>query len=404
MIFIALGCNLGDRSAMLVRAHTALMAQGIMIQKQSTIIEVAALLPPNAPPEWNMPFLNQVIEVTTALPPVELLSALKAIERTLGREDRGHWAPREIDLDIIAYHALHIQSETLTVPHARLHTREFVLTPLHEIAPEWEHPLYKRTAGELLAILKKPKLFGILNVTPDSFSGDGTHANQAIARLNALREEGADYIDIGAESTRPNAAPVLAEEEWARLAPVIEHTAPMYGDIISVDTRHAATAQKALALGVRTINDVSGLRDTAMLAVLKRHDCRIIVMHALSIPADTALILPADADPIAVILQWKQQVLSLGIAPERFLFDPGIGFGKTAQQSLMLIERTHELVASGGSWLYGHSRKSFMKIFTDAAPNDRDRLTVKFSSDLAAVGVDAMRVHNVALHRQRWCL
>ena len=404
MIFIALGSNLLDRNAMLARARAAMSANGVLIIKESSILEVPALLAPNAPIEWNRPFLNQLVEVITTLPPLELLQTLKMIERDLGRKDRGYWAPREIDLDLIAYDQIIIKSDVLTLPHARLHERRFVLEPMHEIAPEWEHPLYKRTAGELLAVLKKPKLFGILNVTPDSFSGDGTHANQAIARLNALREEGADYIDIGAESTRPNAAPVLAEEEWARLAPVIEHAAPVHGGIISVDTRHPATAQKALALGVRIINDVSGLRDTAMLAVLKRHDCRIIVMHALSIPADTALTLPADADPIAVILQWKQKMLSLGIAPERFLFDPGIGFGKTAQQSLMLIERAHELVASGGSWLYGHSRKSFMKIFTDAAPNDRDRLTVKFSSDLAAVGVDAMRVHNVALHRQRWCL
>jgi dihydropteroate synthase len=153
------------------------------------------------------------------------------------------------------------------------------------------------------------------------------------------------------------------------------------------------------------VNDVSGLRDAAMQRTLAQSNGDIVVMHALSIPADPTLTLPPDADPVAVILAWKREreatLKASGIAPERLIFDPGIGFGKSAAQSLALLHRASELVDEGGRWLIGHSRKSFLK--AAGAPDNpaaRDAATLPFSRDLMQIPLDILRVHDVAGHRQ----
>lgn len=254
----------------------------------------------------------------------------------------------------------------------------------------------------------RPALMGILNVTPDSFSGDGSLGEQAIARAKMLADAGADILDIGAESTRPGATPLTHAEEWARLEPVIASisTANWRDRVrISIDTRHAATAAAALPMGVDIINDVGGLNDDAMCRALEEYECDVVVMHALSLPADPNFTWPADVDAVAEMLKWKAVVASRakahGIATHRLIYDPGIGFGKTAEQSLALIERASELKASGGRWLFGHSRKSFMKLFTDAPPEGRDALTIEYSLKLADAGVDYLRVHDIAGHVKR---
>jgi dihydropteroate synthase len=255
--------------------------------------------------------------------------------------------------------------------------------------------------------MNRPAIMGIVNVTPDSFSGDGVMAPAALAHANALMEAGADILDIGAESTRPGATPLSAEEEWTRLEPVLEALAkaPWRKKIrLSVDTRHADTAARALVLGVEIINDVGGLRDAAMRAVLGASRCDIVVMHALSIPADPSITLSENVDMLEVMRAWQQEIIAraaqTGIAPERLIFDPGIGFGKTAAQSLSLVEHACEIKALGMRWLYGHSRKSFLKLFTDAPAEERDALTLQFSAQLARSGIDILRVHDVAGHAQ----
>lgn len=249
------------------------------------------------------------------------------------------------------------------------------------------------------------KLVGILNVTPDSFSDGGAHAvpEDAVARYQALLEAGADIVDIGAESTRPGAVPLTSEEEWARLGPVLQSVLP--GKVpVSVDTRHAQTAERALAAGVSIINDVTGLRDDAMLGVLANHDCPVVVMHARSVPVVRGEQWADGTDEVAAILHWKQEITEraqkAGIAAERLIYDPGIGFGKSREQSFALVRRADELVASGGQWYVGHSRKSFLTLFTDAAPEARDGWTLAFSRLLARAGVHYLRVHHVAMHRE----
>lgn len=253
--------------------------------------------------------------------------------------------------------------------------------------------------------MKRPALMGIVNVTPDSFSGDGVSADDAIAHAKQLVMDGADIIDIGAESTRPNAVPLTAEEEWARLAPVLAAitVADWRRSVrISIDTRHAQTAARALDLGVDMINDVGGLTNHAMAELLGEHDGDVIVMHALTIPADVSKTLPDDCDVVAELLAWKHSItthaLAQGIAAERLIYDVGIGFGKTAKQSLALVLAAEKFQQSGGRWLFGHSRKSFLKLFTNEDAAGRDDLTLAFSVQLAHAGVDYLRVHNVARH------
>lgn len=273
--------------------------------------------------------------------------------------------------------------------------------------------------------MNKPLLMGILNITPDSFSDGGKFAavDVATARFRQLLEEGADIVDVGAESTRPGATPLTHVEEWARLEPLLQRIVSLNSHIaqLSIDTRHAETARKALAMGVSLINDVAGLRDPVMRTVLADSKCDIVVMHALTIPADRSVLLPKDADPISVILNWKKEILTFakasGIAAERLIFDPGIGFGKSAEQSLTLILRARELIQPGERWLFGHSRKSFLTLFTAQSSTDsvnleekireRDALTLAFSSHLMDAGVSFLRIHHVRAHKhllERLCI
>ncbi len=249
------------------------------------------------------------------------------------------------------------------------------------------------------------QIVGIVNVTPDSFSDGGTYAEAEAAYQHAARmvKEGAVVIDIGAESTRPGAAAVQPEEEWARLEPVLELLkAQPLAAAISVDTRHAATAQKALALGgVDWINDVSGGADPALVEVVKNSEAQLVVMHSLSVPAEKERVLPAEVDVVEEIVAWAKARLealeAAGITRERIIIDPGIGFGKTAEQSRTLIEGIAALTALGVPVLVGHSRKSFLTLYTDDMELEaRDAATHALSKDLAAHGVAYIRVHDVA--------
>ncbi len=251
--------------------------------------------------------------------------------------------------------------------------------------------------------MKTPTLVAIINVTPDSFSGDGRYGDAAYAHACAQLEAGAAMLDVGAESTRPNATPITPEEEWGRLAPVLKRLCAQPIPV-SVDTRHAQTATRALEAGATLINDVSGLATPEMRAVLARHHCDVVVMHSLSLPANPAIVWGEDIDPIQEILRWKADVVAGaeadGIAPERLIFDAGLGFGKTARQSLRLALSAEQLTQSGGRWLFGHSRKSFLSLFTQSPAADRDALTLAFSAMLAEKDVNYLRVHNIAAHRQ----
>lgn len=257
--------------------------------------------------------------------------------------------------------------------------------------------------------MSRPLLMGIVNRTPDSFTADGSlSVEETLAHVDAQLAAGADIIDLGAESTRPGAAVIGDAEEWQRLEPILAALAkhPQREQfLLSLDSYRAPTVAKALAFGLDIVNDVSGFRSDAMLQVLSKWDGDIVVMHALTVPADPEIVWEPSVDSVVEILRWKKAILqraaSVDIDPTRLIFDPGVGFGKTAAQSLALLARVDELVASGGRWLVGHSRKSFLKtvLGAEADIDARDDATLVLSAALAQTGVHMLRVHNVARHK-----
>ena len=309
------------------------------------------MLPDDAPADWNQPFLNLAAQCRTAASPEDVLAALKTIERELGRVDRGRWAPRPIDLDILLWGRETFATENLRVPHPGITERAFVLTPLAALAPRLTIPglgpqtvlEHARAGGHHL-----PLWMGIVNLTPDSFSDGGELPDDTSVdtRVDGLIAAGAEYIDVGAESTRPGATPLTVDEEWGRLAPTLERLLARYKGAalrprISIDTYHLGTARRALALGVDVINDVSGLTHPAMVELASSNTADWVAMHNLGVPADKTRVLPADQDPTDAVQQWLEQRLvewqRAGLDLNRVVFDPGVGFGKNALQSLRLL-------------------------------------------------------------------
>jgi 2-amino-4-hydroxy-6-hydroxymethyldihydropteridine diphosphokinase / dihydropteroate synthase len=411
-IYLGLGSNLGDRRVHLTRALEQLPAHGVRLVRASPVVESPALLPDDAPVDWNQPFLNLVAHCETELVPNAVLDGLKAIERVLGRVDRGRWAPRPIDLDLLLYGRQEIYSDRLRVPHPGMTKRAFVLTPLAALEPRLTLPTFgPQTVLEhaRASRLHLPLWMGIVNVTPDSFSDGGELADDASAEAHAakLAEEGAELIDLGAESTRPGAQPLTADEEWARLEPVLGRLADRYRNVLlrprlSVDTYHTETARRALALGVDVINDVSGLTTPAMIELAATSGAEFVAMHNLGVPADKARTLPPDQDPTTLVERWLEERLvewqRAGLDLARIVFDPGIGFGKNALQSLRLLRNVERFHRFGLRLLVGHSRKSFMHHVAAANRIDRDLFTVGASLRLCSAGVDILRIHNVAAH------
>jgi len=261
----------------------------------------------------------------------------------------------------------------------------------------------------------KAKLVGIVNVTPDSFSDGGTsfRPEDAISAIIRLIDEGASVIDIGAESTRPGATPLSPEEEWQRLEPVLELLPRTVGVEYSLDTRHIQTAKKArniqLAHGAFWLNDVSGFADPAMGQLARDSGSKIVLMHSLSVPADKNIVLPEGTDVVKELLAFANQRIqtleALGVKREQIIFDPGLGFGKSATQSWEIIENIKKFQALGVPLFVGHSRKSFLsyphRIMSEAGnPQTRDEQTLVVSGYLAKQGVEYLRVHDVAAHQR----
>jgi 2-amino-4-hydroxy-6-hydroxymethyldihydropteridine diphosphokinase/dihydropteroate synthase len=411
-IFLGLGSNVGDRRAELAAAIAALERSGVEVVRVSPIVESPALLPHGAPPEWNLPFLNLVLECRPAVGREELLKRIKTIERERGRAGGDRWAPRPIDIDILIWNDERIADAALTVPHASIAKRNFVLSPLLALEPSLVIPDGEgKTVLEHVRALPDhiPLWMGILNLTPDSFSDGGELASWSSieARLDRMCEAGAQIIDLGAESTRPGATPLSAAEEQERLVPVLERVlakleSQRLRPLISVDTYHAETARRALRAGVDIINDVGGLSDPAMLEVAATHDADWVAMHHVTLPADSHRTLPVDADVGDAVERWLEERLSAwtraGLSLDRILFDPGIGFGKNPLQSLALLRDIRRFHKYRLRCLVGHSRKSFMQSFGSRDPHARDLATVGASLRLCEQGVDVLRVHDVALH------
>lgn len=249
--------------------------------------------------------------------------------------------------------------------------------------------------------LDRPHVMGVLNVTPDSFSdgGDFLDPDAAIAAGRAMAGAGADIIDVGGESTRPRSGPTPAGEEQRRILPVISALAAA-GLRVSVDTRHAATMAAALDAGAAIVNDVYALAyDPEALPLVAARGCPVILMHMRGTPTDMYAQARYDdvvADVARELGQRIDAAESAGIARDRIVIDPGIGFAKTAEQSLALLRRLSELGSIGRPILVGVSRKSFLEAVA-AERDPRRRLPGSLAAGLFALsqGAAILRVHDV---------
>ncbi|MFQ5600222.1 MAG: dihydropteroate synthase [Candidatus Krumholzibacteriia bacterium] len=258
-----------------------------------------------------------------------------------------------------------------------------------------------------LAWRPSPLLMGVVNVTPDSFSDGGRFLETDAAVRHALHlvEDGADLIDVGGESSRPGAQAVPLDEELRRVVPVLRELRPRVGVPISIDTTKAEVARRALDLGADIVNDISGLRfDAGMLPLLAETRCGVVLMHMLGVPRNMQA-KPHYDDVVRDVGRWLarrlEEVSAAGIAPERILLDPGIGFGKRFSDNLALLRRLDRLRIAGRPLLVGASRKTFLGWLLDE-PDPARRL----EGDLAvaafcrSAGVEIVRVHDVRATRR----
>lgn len=249
---------------------------------------------------------------------------------------------------------------------------------------------------------RRTLVMGVLNVTPDSFSDGGRFESidRAVAQAEAMAAEGADLIDIGGESTRPGSSPVPEAEQIARVAPVIREVSRRVPITLSVDTTRAAVAQAALDAGATLINDIcAGIDDPAMLPLTARAGAPIVLMHMKGTPA-TMQADPRYVDVVREVGEFLRQRLAAavqaGIAAERVLLDPGIGFGKTVEHNLELLRGLDELAAIGRPLVVGTSRKGFIGRITGVAdPGDRLFGTAATVAWSVEHGAGIVRVHDV---------
>ncbi len=248
--------------------------------------------------------------------------------------------------------------------------------------------------------LSRPLVMGIVNVTPDSFSDGGQHADTASALRHAeqLLKDGADILDIGGESTRPGSPRVPLEAELARVLPVVR-AAMSWGVPLSVDTYKSAVMQQVLDLGADIINDIAALREPGAAEVVAAHPaCGVCLMHMHRDP-QTMQVQPMEGDVLPQVLSFlelhTQALQALGVDKARIVLDPGIGFGKTVEQNFALLARQGELLAAGYPLLAGWSRKSALGAVTGLDAPQRTIPSVAAALLAAERGAHVLRVHDV---------
>ncbi len=257
--------------------------------------------------------------------------------------------------------------------------------------------------GKILDLGSRTHVMGILNVTPDSFSDGGLYVDveKACAHAREMAVQGADIIDIGGESTRPGADPLPVEEEIGRIIPIIEHLAAELTQPLSVDTYKAAVAKKALEAGASIVNDISGLRFSPDMAkIAADYGAAVIIMHIKGTPRDMQQN-PVYDDVVTEVMSYLAEGIEIavraGVDRERILIDPGIGFGKTLEHNLTLLDRLVEFRSLGRPIVLGTSRKKFigtiLGIPVPAQRIDGTAATVALGIER---GASVVRVHDVA--------
>jgi 2-amino-4-hydroxy-6-hydroxymethyldihydropteridine diphosphokinase/dihydropteroate synthase len=383
MIYLSLGSNEGDRLDYLRQACAAL-AEFFDIHQSSLVFETEAILPEGVPSSWNRPYANMIVAGESSLSPEALLQHLQQIECRLGRPPQHlSQAPRPIDLDILLYHDLKQETASLTIPHKELGHRPFLQALLalmgKQLCPE---------AGKdyipLQSFVLEPKIVGIVNVTPDSFSDGGQflEPEAAIQRMQEMETAGATVIELGAQSTRPGYTEIPPKEEIARLAPVLERyqgTLPL-----GIDTYSDEVVAYALEKPFSWFNDIKAHLQPSTLRKIAERGAKLVAL------------LPGTD------LSWIEQriatLIQQGFSRDNIVLDPGIGFGKTRQENLALIRTLSTFQEFGCPVMLAHARKSFISLLGPYPAKDRDIETLAFSQYAASLGINYLRVHTVADH------
>ncbi len=407
MIYISLGSNLGNRLSNLRTAAEMLAERCLYNPVFSMVIETESILPENAPISWNKPFLNMIIAGETNLSPELLLTALKSIESEMGRlEPYERWSPRIIDLDILLWDEIEVNSPSLKIPHPELTNRVFLqhLLALMNVEP-WKKKQPENIFSKSFVL--SPSFVGVVNITDDSFSDGGcfNQTDKAIWQILKLASDGASIIEIGAQSTRPGAIITGPDEEYDRLKPVLDGIMQFMQDgtlSISIDTFWPSIIKELLNnYPISWINDVKGELDDDTLKLIAQKNCKLCLMHSLNVPPTKQMIIPLEKEPIDVIIEWGKfyvnRLLSLGFLPDQIILDPGIGFGKSIYQNIEILQKVEELKKLGTKIMIGHSRKSYLAAFSSVAAANRDIETIAVSCFLKDK-VDFLRVHNVEDH------
>lgn len=265
--------------------------------------------------------------------------------------------------------------------------------------------------GKFLNLGVKTAIMGIVNVTPDSFSNgsqDYKDINKILKIVENMLENGADIIDVGGESTRPGADPVPLEEEIDRVIPVIRAIRKEFGNrfLLSVDTYKSTVADISISEGADIVNDISGMTfDEKMVDVVAKHDCLVVVNHIKGTPKTMQKDIYYDDVVLEVIQFLKKQIeygISKGVKPDRFIIDPGIGFGKNVEHNVEIIKRLEELKILGKPILIGISRKSFLNVILknlltkkDVPPKERLNATLGATAYAVMKGAHIVRIHDV---------
>ena len=255
--------------------------------------------------------------------------------------------------------------------------------------------------SKVLECKDMPLIMGILNITPDSFSDGGKYNNidKAIERAELMIEEGADIIDIGAESSRPGAEPVNEADELARVLPVIKEIKKRFDIPVSVDTYKSEIARQCLEEGVDIINDISAFSlDDSMVDIVSQYNCPVVLMHMLNDPK-TMQDAPDYVDVVDCIIDYFKDKIKFaqekGIKSENIIIDPGIGFGKTTQHNLEILKRIQEFRCFGLPILVGASNKSFIGNVLDRDVFERLYGNLAVAASMAKKGINILRVHDI---------
>lgn len=445
-VVIALGSNVGNRVDNFNEALQLMKKSGIHITRHGCLYETEPVYVTDQPL-----FLNSAVRGVTKLGPHELLRVLKKIEKDMGRTDGIRYGPRPIDLDILFYGKFRVNSEILTIPHERVWERPFVMAPLMDLigsaiesdtVASW-HSFSKLTGGlfesweklggeslvgknGLKRVLPtgnvlwdwslKTSMMGILNLTPDSFSDGGKFQSveAAVSQVRLMILEGADIIDIGAQSTRPMASRLSAQEELDRLIPVLDAVLKMpevEGKLLSVDTFHSEVASEAIGKGAHIVNDVSaGQLDPNMLDVVAGLKVPYVAMHMRGNPSTMQNSKNLQYDNVCeqvaseLYLRVRDAELS-GIPAWRIIVDPGIGFSKNTEHNLDILMglpniRTKlagkSLALSHAPMLIGPSRKRFLgDICARPAAAEREPATIAAVTAGVLGGANIVRAHDV---------